>query len=222
MDTGRTKWQSFLTVVAMILSVVVVLSAAWYRGKQLQKISYDEHMDDVAVTVDGREYPFRELAFYLAHQEMETEEQAKVYDLKNPHKYWNLHTNGSFVKIKARDFAMDMAVHDVIFYEMALEDGIELTTEEYDYMENQKMDFWNDIEEEGQKRLGISESEMETAFERMALAQKEQQFLADFKGVDYREYDVNGELYQELLKEHSYEVNENLWERLNFGKIILD
>ncbi len=55
----------------------------------------------------------------------------------------------------------------------------------------------------------------------MALAQKMQQTLADTEGVDYREYNVDGDMYQELLKEHTFKINESLWKRLNFGKIIV-
>ena len=117
---------------------------------------------------------------------------------------------------------MDMMIHDVIFYEMAVEDNVTLTQEEITYMENQKSDFWSDLEEEGWIRLGVSEDEITQTFEMMALAQKEQQLFADKMGVDFREYNINGDSYQELLSEHTYEINEKLWERINFGNITLD
>ena len=116
---------------------------------------------------------------------------------------------------------MDRAVHDAIFYQMALQDRLELTPQERQYMANQKQDFWNDLEEEGQERLGIPETEIETQFEQIALAQKAQQAYADREGVDNREYDVDGSMYQELLKQYTYEVNNKLWKRLNFGNITL-
>ena len=114
-----------------------------------------------------------------------------------------------------------MAVHDEIFYQMADKNQIELNQKETEYMENQKLDFWNDLEEEGQTRLGVSFEEISDTFEHMALAQKMQQTLADTEGVDYREYNVDGDMYQELLKEHTFKINESLWKRLNFGKIIV-
>ena len=170
---------------------------------------------------DEKEYAFRDLAFYLAYQEMTTEKQAEVYDLKQPVKYWNIHTNGVFVRAEAKKMAMEMAVHDEIFYQMADKNQIELNQKETEYMENQKLDFWNDLEEEGQTRLGVSFEEISDTFEHMALAQKMQQTLADTEGVDYREYNVDGDMYQELLKEHTFKINESLWKRLNFGKIIV-
>lgn len=216
------KWrQEVLPIALMLALLVAVCVSLWARAKRMERIPYLEHMDDTAVTVDGTKYRLRDLAVYLAHQEWETEGQAKVYDLEHTSKYWNLHANGSFIRVEARDMAMDLAKHDIIFCQMATEEGLELSEEELAYLQNQIMDFWNDLEEEGQIRLGVSEEEVEQAFRQIGLAQKMQQILADRQGVDYREYNVNGSLYQELLQEHSLQINEKLWKRLNFGNITI-
>lgn len=216
----REKRQATLFTVAMFILLLAVGISAWYRAKSIEKISYLEHIDDTAVTVDGVKYKFRDLAVYLARQEYAVEEQAKAYDYENTNLYWNLHTNGSFIRVEARNLAMDMAVHDIIFYHMALEEKYELTAEETSYMENQKIDFWNDIEE-GRERLGVSEEEVDETFRKMALAQKRQQILAEEMGVDKEAYDIKGDMYQELLEEHTYQINETLWKRLNFGNITI-
>ena len=214
--------QTYVFLAVMCLLVAVVAAAAFSRAKSLEKIVFREHLDDTAVTVDGSEYKFRDVAFYVAYQYMETQKQAKVYDLEHTGKYWNIHTNGSFLRVEAKSMAVQMAVHDVIFYDMAVKEDAALTEEERIYMENRKADFWSDLEEEGQKRLGIQEEELEEVFLRMALAQKEQQRYADAQGVDYREYNVNGDSYRELLKTHTYEINDALWDRLDFGKITVN
>lgn len=221
MAINKDKLQSVLFLAFSLLLSVSVLLAAWQRAQSFRKVIYIEHLEDVAVTVDESELKFRDLAFYLASQELEVNEQAKVYDLKQTNKYWNVHANGSFIRLEAKEFAMEQAVHDLIFYWRAVDEKVALNQEEIDYMENLRMDFWNDLEEEGQKRLGVSEREIYQIFERMALAQKAQQRLADEKGVDYREYNVNGGMYLELRQEHTVQINEKLWERLNFGNIVL-
>ena len=66
---------------------------------------------------------------------------------------------------------MDMAVHDVIFYRMAEEEELSLSEDEKQYVENKSDDFWNDLEEEGQKRLGVSKGEIDDTFLHMGLAQ---------------------------------------------------
>ena len=212
--------RKFTALMMLLLGAVAI--AAWGRARQMDKISYAEHLDDWAVTVDGTDYMLRDLAVYLAYQEREIAEQAKVYDLEHTERYWNAHTNGQFIRVAGKNAAMDMAVHDVIFYEMAKQEGAVLSDAEQAFMENQKLDFWNDLEEEGQERLGVSKEEIDALFERMALARKQQQLYADEQGVDLREYNVNGGLYTELLKEHTYNINKKLWERLNFGKITIE
>lgn len=221
MKVAKKRRQRFLFVAFMLVLFAAVFLSVWIRAKRMEKIPYLRHLDDTAVTIDGIEYQFRDLAFYLAYQERETDEQAKIYDPEHVSRYWNIHTNGSFIRLEAKNAAMEMAVHDAIFYQMAKEEGLRLSVEESVYMENQKEDFWNDLEEEGQSRLGVSKEEIELVFSYMGLAQKMQQVLADQKGVDYREYNVNGSYYQELQKEHAYQINEKLWERLNFGNITI-
>lgn len=220
----KQRIQSLLYAAFIALVLSFVVTSVWVREKQFEKISFREHLDDTAVTIDGTDYPLRDFAIYLAYREQETQEQARTYDRKQTGKYWNLHINGSFIKVVARDAAMNQAIHDMLFYQMALElEGeVKLTEEETAYMENQKADFWNDLEEEGQERLGVSKAEVEEAFYRMALAQKAQQIYADKEGVDNREYAEDGELYQKLLEKHSCKVNKKLWKRLNFGKITIE
>jgi hypothetical protein len=179
-------------------------------------------MDEVVLTVDDREYKLRDLAFYLAYEEMIINGQAKVYSLDNTKKYWNIHTNGSFLRVAGRDTAMEQAIHDAIFYQMAEDEGVELTEDEWTYMENQEMDFWSDLEDEGREGLGITEEELKEVFRQMALAQKEQQALADEEGVDYREYNSKGTRYEALLEQHTYQYNKKLWKRLNFGNITVN
>ncbi len=209
--------------IALLALVAVCIAAVWWRTQRMDRISFTEHLEDTAVTIDGVEHTFKDLAFYVAQQEMKTQKQAKAYDLTDPEKYWNLHVNGVFIRVKARELAMEQAVHDAVFYQMALETDVSLSQEEITFMENQKKDFWSDLEEEGQERLGVSEEDIDQAFKRIALAQKQQQILTEQKEAGSEAYSVGGERYQDLLEEeHTYEVNQNLWKRLNFGNITVN
>ena len=193
--------------IALLALVAVCIAAVWWRTQRMDRISFTEHLEDTAVTIDGVEHTFKDLAFYVAQQEMKTQKQAKAYDLTDPEKYWNLHVNGVFIRVKAR----------------ALETDVSLSQEEIAFMENQKKDFWSDLEEEGQERLGVSEEDIDQAFKRIALAQKQQQILTEQKEAGSEAYSVGGERYQDLLEEeHTYEVNQNLWKRLNFGNITVN
>lgn len=110
-----------------MLAVIAGVYAYNYHDMK-QNIVYNEHLDDVAVTVNGKELTLRDMAFYVAFEEMNVEKQALVYDSGNPNKYWNIHTNGEFVRVTARKAAMSMAIHDEIFYEMAKKRALHLLT----------------------------------------------------------------------------------------------
>lgn len=209
----------FLLLVGIF--IVIAGTAAVYRAQHIGKVSYLEYLDTEIVTIDEETYPLRALAFYIAYQEKMVEEQARIYDLENVNDYWNLRSKHSFLRLESKDIAIRMMIHDTLFYAMAEETGLVLTKEEENYLLNQKMDFWNDLEEEGQKRIGVSEEEIEEVFYQMALAQKQQQLFADEQGVDYREYNIKGDYYAAFLEEHDYQINEKLWERLDFGNITL-
>lgn len=212
--------KKFLLLISIFTIVAGV--AALYRSTQMGTLEYIEHLDETIVTVDGTSYALQEAAIYIGYQELQVEEQAKVYDLKDTNKYWNVRGNDAMIRTAAKKSAMDMLIHDAIFFEMATKEQLELTKEEVIYVENQRIDFWSDLEEVGRERIGIKEKELGEQFYRMALAQKMQQKLADEKGIDYKEYTIGGDSYAELLASHTYEIKEELWERLSFGNIVLD
>lgn len=213
--------QTIRFLISVFILVIITGAASVYHSQKIVKLEYSEHLEETVLTVDKTDYKLRDLAFYIAYQESTVEEQAHIYEASNTNKYWNLHTNYSFIRNQARNAAMDMAIHDVIFYQMALQDNIELDQKEQTYMNNQKDDFWNDLTEEQQEKICVSRKEIDEMIYRIALAQKEQKYLAGREGIDEREYNVEGSVYQELLKEHDYQINQDLWERLKFGNITI-
>lgn len=79
------------TIILAVLAVIAGVYAYNYHDMK-QNIVYNEHLEDVAVTVNGKELTLRDMAFYVAYEEMNVEKQALVYDSDNPNKYWNIHT----------------------------------------------------------------------------------------------------------------------------------
>lgn len=52
----------------------------------------------------------------------------------------------------ARKNAMQMALHDELFYQMAMEEGITLDDNDQKHMDNKLEDFWEDLTERQGKR----------------------------------------------------------------------
>lgn len=206
---------------ATVLCMCIMLGLSGCGARQ-QTIEFREHLDETVLELDGQTYPLRELAFYVAFEEQVIQEQALAYDASNPNAYWNTHMNGHFVRIRARQEAMNLAIHDFLFYGLALEMGMELDREEIDYAKGRSEDFWMDLGQTGQQRLGITAEELEADLLRMALAQKYQQLYAAMENVPEEACDVGGATYEELLEQHQYKIKNRLWEGVSMGHVTLD
>lgn len=208
---------------AVLLAAVIVLGVmAFQRGRLRQKLSLPGSLDQVAVTVDGRELTLRDMAFYIAYEEQLIEEQALIYDPSDTGAYWKVFTNHTFFRTLGRDTAMEMAIHDEIFYRLAEEEGIVLNEEEEKRLANSQYDFWSDLEEEQRERLGVCEEDIKESLRKLAIAEKYQGILAEMEGREFGAYSISGQTYQELLEKHTYEIEKDVWERVDFGGITVD
>lgn len=212
-----------LRFIAVVLILVVVLGAlAFQEQKKRQDIVFAESLEMVAVTVDERELTLRDMAFYIAHQELEMEDMARIYNAEDTGEYWNLYTNHTFLRAEAKQSVMDIAIHDEIFYQLALQEEIELTAEEEAHLANDQYDFWSDLEEEQREALGVSEEVLKESMHKLALAEKYQYLLAEMNHKTYDDYAVGGLAYEKMLLEHTYSVNESVWTKIGFGSITVD
>ena len=99
---------------------------------------------------------------------------------------------------------------------------MQLDQEEIDYAASRCEDFWSDLGEAGQQRLGITQEELNEDMLHMALAQKYQQLYAAMQTVTEEDCDVDGITYEQLLKEHSYKVKNRVWKGISMGHVTLN
>ena len=188
----------------------------------IQPIDYDEHLSDVAVTVDGEELTLRDISFYVLYEEMTIESEALVYNKKNTRDYWNLHANGIFFKSAAKKSVMDMAVHDRLFYNGAIEEGLSLSGEEEEILEERYLDFLDDVLLVQTDSPLYDEKLIHTTMEQMALSEKYQGFLADRDDTTYAGYGYDGYDYKNYLPEHEVKINKSVWDRVSIGDNTID
>jgi len=208
-------------VIILVVLLLLVRVTAW-SYVQKTAIDYLENLDAVAVVVDGEEMTLQDLGFYVLYQEYTVERMAEVYNDDNTRDFWNIHTNGYFISAQAKKAVMGMAVHDRIFYRLALEEGITLTTEEKELLETRRTDFWEDLYAEQKENLpGTYESINRTMFE-IALAEKYQSMLAKEMDVTYHSLDWDAYDYEEIIyPEHTVKIKTTLWHRVYLGNITL-
>lgn len=206
-----------------LVLVVIVMGIISYQNYENRKdLVFAEALSEVAVTVDDKELTLFDMAFYVAYQEKEVQKEAVIYNNEKPRKYWNAHTNGKFVRSVAEEAVVDMAVHDEIFYQMAVAEGIELDEHEEAYLANEVYDFCSDLTDAQFGKLGVTADDIEATMRKIAIANKYQSILTQIEGVDYTEYDYTGSLYTELLEQREVVVNENLWDRISLGSITVN
>ncbi len=212
------KW-----ILTLCLSAVLIALALYhYDQRQKTGVSFDTMLDETAVKVGDQTRTFREVAFYVAYEESQVDEQARVYNPQNPEKYWNVHVDGVFVRLAARNACAQMALHDEIFYQMAMNEKITLNEEDRRTLSNYQKDVWNDLKEDDRiERLGVSKEDIDATLERMSYAQKMQLIYAGMNGVEYEDYDFSAPGYENLLKEWEGEINKAAWKQLEFGSITL-
>lgn len=216
--------KGILLTIALFLLAIGAYYYGDHRSRYKATIDYPSHLEDTAVTVDGRALTLEDMAYYVGNREMEGQKQALRMDPDHPRSYWNtLVKGGRIVKEQTREQALQMAVHDEIFYRMAIRAGEALSGEEQQALLEHETDFWEDIEDfKGQKSLGITPKQLHAVMERIALAQRYQTIYALEKGADYEDYQYDREGYLELLKDHEYKVNKKVWERVDFGNVVAD
>lgn len=218
--SGRKKY--LVTLVLAVLVIALGYYSVWSGGNR-KKLVYADSLDMTAAEVNGTPLTLRELAFYVAYEEMEVEEQAEVYNPEDTNQYWNVHTDGVFVRLAARNAAIQMAIHDELFYQMAMEEGITLSQEEKKELENRTDDFWLDLTDEGKdEKLGVTKEDIAEVMYRMAFAQKYQLIYAELHNEDYGDYEFAEDAYKELLEQQKYKIYKKVWSRVDFGNVTLE
>ena len=204
--------------VLMCLSLVILFTGC---GARVRTIDFYENLDETVLTVDDTEYPLRFMTLYIAYQESVVQEDAVLYDAENPWKYWNIHTNGEFIRVRARNEVMDSAVHDIVFLQMAEAEEVELSDEETEFALSTFGDFWDDLSDEQRELLGGLYEDMKQSALDMALAQKYQVVYATMEDAGIEEYDKDGQAYLDMLKSHDIKTDQYLWKGMGFGHITL-
>jgi len=216
-------WIKKYKVTVILLSITIITGVIAVENRtNREDIVYYEALDKVVAVVEGEEITLRDFAVYVAHQEAQVQEQAIVYDPDDTRKYWNVHTDGTYISHAARNEAMSMAIHDELFYQLSKEFDIDFSEEEMQILENDVEDFWNDlVDEEKEKRLGITKEDVYNTMYKIAVSQKSQMIYAKMHGVDYEDFDFYEEEFLAFLENYEYEVDDSVLNRIDFGDVTL-
>ena len=218
----QSKKRYVVTIVLAGISLLL-LGYTYWRDSDRTKLVYKDSLDREVAEVNGKKLTLSDMAFYVAYEENQVEQQALAYDAGDTSKYWNLHTNGTYVRVAARNATIQMLVHDELFYQMAVAEGIELNDEEEKSLLLSIQDFWYDLENgEKEKRLGIDRQNIENAMRKMMYAQKMQLIYSQLQGAAYEDYEFYTDSYQAYAKTQDVTIKKDVLKRIRFGNVTIE
>ena len=218
----QSKKKYVVTIVLAGISLLL-LGYTYWRDSDRTKLVYKDSLDREVAEVNGKKLTLSDMAFYVAYEENQVEQQALAYNAGDTSKYWNLHTNGTYVRVAARNATIQMLVHDELFYQMAVAEGIELNDEEEKSLLLSIQDFWYDLEnEEKEKRLGIDRQNIENAMRKMMYAQKMQLIYSQLQGAAYEDYEFYTDSYQAYAKTQDVTIKKDVLKRIRFGNVTIE
>ncbi len=214
--------RSILLRAVLIIGVAAILAYGVYSSNTRVRMDYNDHLDDVAVTVDGEDLTLRDLYFYVMYEEKTVEDAARIYDEERSKDFWNTHVNGIFIQANAKKSVLGMAVHDRIFYNAAREEGLVLSSDEKEALEAARSDFWSDLYDEQTEKMAVDYDTVNQAISRIALAEKYQRLYAIENNMTLASLAWDGYDYEVLLNEHKVKINKSVWNRVVIGDVTLD
>jgi hypothetical protein len=133
-----------------------------------------------------------------------------------------MHANYTYIRKAARNAAIQMAIHDELFYRMALDEGIELSDEEESLLAEKSKETWTDLVDYGKDiRLGVTQEDIDQTLRKIAYAQKMQYIYANMQGLEEEDYDFSSDSYLDFLGKQDYKISEDVWGRVDFGNVTL-
>ncbi|SFH87477.1 hypothetical protein SAMN04487830_11120 [Pseudobutyrivibrio sp. OR37] len=214
--------KTFLKSMVLVICVGVILYAFLAMGTGRGPLDYNEHLEDTAFTVDEKNVTFEDLAFYILFEERKVEEQARIYNKEYTKDYWNIHTNDKFIQSEAKSVVLGMAVHDHLFYQLAVAEGMdELTDAEEKELEGSIADFWEDMLDVQWERLPCDKATINNQIRIAAIAEKYGNHLARENNTSQAAYKYDGYYYSLIKDTHDIKLNKKLWNKLVLGDITL-
>ena len=221
----------------LILIVVVAAALAGNAGtliyKKVTTFNYKDHLDEVIISVDNSDLTLREFGYYIYMIEDTVQDQAHLYDPKNPLRWWNTHfsagLDSQYVSEYARKSAVNTCLSHEIYYKEALAEGIDLTPEEKEAAEKAASDLCAGMTEIQLERTGLTEDIIYNLRYKQELAAKYARSLAE--RVDFSVYEDgpevelsgNGDFFQDVvLPRHQVSINNDLVDNVNMGRVTVN
>lgn len=225
-----TKRGNKITAICVLcIMVCVVLFMMIYVNNKSDDFKYSRHLDERVVSIsssasesDTVSIDMQEMAYYIINVEGNINDMAYQYNSKSPAKFWNLKVETTYtMRDYAKDLAMDSCVRDNIYYIEALKNGMELTEEEKKLASENAYAIMKNLTG---RQMDLSDFTYEVLYgieTKLFIASKYANSLSE-NGYDKDELELEGSYYNELRSAYNVSVNEELWDKVEFGNLSIE
>ena len=231
--SGKKRELNSVLILFLVIGVVLIYCILGSLYIHRNKFVYEENLDETVLTVDDRQMTLREFGFYIYEVEQFVNEQAIAYDASYPLEYWNKHFRvgriGAFVSVLARDEAYSLCICDMIYEDMALEQGYSLSNKERVEAAAEADKMYRKMSDRQLSKTGLTREIIERVKCRKKLIAK---FAKDYvRTIDFTGYEgyreelisAGGEYYEkQILSKHKVKCNETIKKNLKFGRITVN
>ena len=162
-----------ISFIVLSLLVCYTFYSKWQKEKNI--FIYEEHLDDIVVTVGDQAVTLREFGYYIAKMEKDVQEKALIYNPKDPMEYWNVHLSAGldsgYMFEYAWNYALADCVCDLIFSQKAQEEEYRLSENGYKQAKIQAEEFYTMLSTEQIEKTGLTMDLITMVEERRLLVQ---------------------------------------------------
>ena len=223
------RGNKIMAICVLCIMVCVVLFMIIYVNNKSDDFKYSRHLDERVVSIsssasesDTVSIDMQEMAYYIINVEGNINDMAYQYNSKSPAKFWNLKVETTYtMRDYAKDLAMDSCVRDNIYYIEALKNGMELTEEEKKLASENAYAIMKNLTG---RQMDLSDFTYEVLYgieTKLFIASKYANSLSE-NGYDKDELELEGSYYNELRSAYNVSVNEELWDKVEFGNLSIE
>ena len=162
-----------ISFIALLLLVCYLFYSKWQKEKNI--FVYEEHLNDLVVTVGEQSVTLREFGYYIAKMEKDVQEKALMYNPNDPMEYWNVHfsagLDSGYMFEYAWNYALADCVCDLIFVQKAKDGGYSLSDSGYKQAKIQAEEFYTMLSAEQIEKTGLTIDLINKMEERRLLVQ---------------------------------------------------
>ena len=162
-----------ISLICILLLVCYIFYMKWQKEKNI--FVYEEHLNDIVVTVGEQSVTLREFGYYIAKMEKDVQENALIYNPKDPMEYWNVHfsagLDSGYMFEYAWNYALADCVCDLIFFQKGQDEGYNLSENGYKQAKIQAEEFYTMLSTEQIEKTGLTMDLITMVEERRLLVQ---------------------------------------------------